>query len=132
MTKTHLVFLFPVENIFDPAKAAHMCLLGLTSISDVETKEKLSAAIVIGYREEMEGMSGRSGIVLATLLNYRRLSLGEGLDRGRGLHLCPRTSFSIVIGSDVLSKPSLSENFRRASFVRTRVSRKRAARTMPT
>lgn len=24
MTKTHLVFLFPVENIFDPAKAAHI------------------------------------------------------------------------------------------------------------
>jgi hypothetical protein len=56
----------------------------------MDTK-KMSAAIAIGYREEMEGMSGLSGIVLDKLLNNRRLSLGEGLDRGRGLHLCLRT-----------------------------------------
>jgi hypothetical protein len=57
----------------------------------MDTKEKLSTAVVIGYREVMEAMSGRSGIVLDRLLNYRRLSLGGGLDRVRGLHLRLRT-----------------------------------------
>jgi hypothetical protein len=39
----------------------------------------------------MEAMSKRSGIVLDKILNYRRLSLGGGLDRVRGLHRCLRT-----------------------------------------
>jgi hypothetical protein len=32
----------------------------------MDTKEKLGAAVVIGYREEMEAMSGRRGNVLDT------------------------------------------------------------------
>ena len=40
-------------------------------------KEKLSAAIVMVSREEMKAISRRAGIVLDTLLNYRRLSWAE-------------------------------------------------------
>jgi hypothetical protein len=58
-------------------------------------------------------MSGRSGIVLNTLVDYRRLSLGGGWIEGEGcIYVCEHP-VSIIVGGDVLSKTFLSENFRR-------------------
>jgi hypothetical protein len=68
----------------------------------------------------MSGRSGRSGIVLDTLLNYRRLSLDGGLDRE---YICEHP-VSVVVGGDAPSKSFLGEFQTMTSFVQTRVSRR--------